>query len=185
MAVFTPLSWRFLPLVLSLVSAWKPMKSRWKLLLYGKELARSHQDHCTKVTSLTLRFTALIGRVMESVLEPTWYLDFAVFGSTVKSAVTRRGVSYLRCLVVGVERLKEGSRLLLADGRYYSIHLLYFIAFSWSSLLSGLAVFALCYFVYWHLPFSLVFRRLCCQSDGRLRNPICLLNRFADCVLVM
>ncbi len=41
---------QFLPLLLSLASAWKPMKSQWKLLLYGKEMVRSHQDHCTKMT---------------------------------------------------------------------------------------------------------------------------------------
>ncbi len=34
------------------------MKSQWKLLLYGKELVRSQQDNCTKMTSLTLRFTS-------------------------------------------------------------------------------------------------------------------------------
>ena len=45
---------------------------------------------------------------------------FVVFGSTVNSAVTSRGVSHLRCLAVGVERSEAGSRLFLADRRYYS-----------------------------------------------------------------
>ena len=49
---------QFLPLLLSLASVWKLMKSQWKLLLYGKELVRSQQDNCTKMTSLTLRFTS-------------------------------------------------------------------------------------------------------------------------------
>ena len=42
---------------------------------------------------------------------------FAVFGSTVKAAVTRRGVSYLERLAVGVERLEEESRLSLSERR--------------------------------------------------------------------
>ena len=113
------------------------------------------------------------------------YLDCVVFGSTVKSAVTRRGVSHLRYLVIGVERLEAGSRLFLSERRYYGIHVQGFIEFSWSSLVSGLAVFALCYFVRLCLPLSVVFHWLCYQSDGRLRNPLCLLNKFAGCVLVM
>jgi hypothetical protein len=63
-----------------------------------------------------------------------------VFGSTVKSAVTRRGVSYSRRLAIGVEGLEEESCLFLAERRYYSIYFAYLIEFSWSGLLRGLVV---------------------------------------------
>ena len=60
----------FLPLFLSLASAWKPMKSQWKLLLYGKELVRSHLDHGTTMTRLTLRFTCCQISIHKDTLYP-------------------------------------------------------------------------------------------------------------------
>ena len=47
-AVLTPFSRWFLPLFLSIVSSWKPMRSQWKLLLSEKERARFHEDNYTK-----------------------------------------------------------------------------------------------------------------------------------------
>jgi hypothetical protein len=44
--------------------------------------------------------------------------------------------------------------------------------------LSGWAVFVLCHFVYWCLPFSLVFSRLCCQLCYQY---LPLVYSIADC----